>query len=205
MPADPDPVPVPDPERSGAGLYLHVPFCTSVCPYCDFAVLIAGAERRLAYLAGVEAEAGQHAGEPWRFDTAYLGGGTPSSLPPEALERLLAALRSRNVQPDAVLHLEVNPEDVTRTSARAWRHLGFSFVSLGAQSLDDARLRQLGRRHSAAASRVAFQHLREAGFPTVSMDLIYGSPGDEPDWWGGQRRWVLRLSVSGCYVRRGCC
>jgi len=213
VPLDPDPGPGPEPaggsavetdsrgQPAPAGLYLHVPFCTSVCPYCDFAVLIAGRERRLAYLRGVEAEVGLRLGDRWRFDTVYFGGGTPSSLAPDALERILEGLRRLPVASDATLHLEVNPEDVTRASAQAWQRLGFSFISLGVQSLDDARLGELGRRHSAVAARLAFQHLRDAGFQTVSVDLIYGSPDDTPGWWRSQLEDVAELAPDhlSCY------
>jgi len=205
VPPDPDPDPDPDlgPVRNGpgAGLYLHVPFCTSVCPYCDFAVLIAGDERRRAYLSGMEAEVGLHLEGDWRFDTLYLGGGTPSSLPPDALGRLLEALARLPVAPDAIRHLEVNPEDVTTASARAWRSLGFNFLSLGVQSFDDERLRRLGRRHSATSARLAFERLREVGFSTLSVDLIYGSPGDDPGWWRKQLEAIVELGPDhlSCY------
>jgi oxygen-independent coproporphyrinogen-3 oxidase len=185
-----------------AGLYVHVPFCTSVCPYCDFAVTIAGEERREAYVEGVIREAALHAGLGLEFDTVYLGGGTPSSLRPDQLRRVLDGLgRELRVAPQARLHLEVNPEDVCEASAEAWQELGVAFVSLGAQALDDASLRALGRRHSAAEARAATRLLTAAGFGTVSIDLIFARPGQTAASWRAELEQAAELGVHhlSCY------
>jgi oxygen-independent coproporphyrinogen-3 oxidase len=147
----------------GAGLYIHVPFCTSVCPYCDFAVLIAGEERRRAFLRGVEREALMYSDLGLRFDTVYLGGGTPSSLRPDQLEGVLDSVgASLGIESDAEVFLEVNPEDVSPQAVAAWRESGVDTVSLGVQSFDDGVLKFLGRRHDAAAARKALDELRAA-------------------------------------------
>jgi oxygen-independent coproporphyrinogen-3 oxidase len=185
-----------------AGLYLHVPFCTSVCPYCDFAVTIAGAERRAGYLDGLEREIAGAAARGLRFDTVYLGGGTPSSLRPELLARLVGTVREGlDVDPEAVWHLEVNPEDVSPAAAAGWRELGFGFASLGVQSFDEAELAFLGRRHGASAARYAAEALLGAGFPTVSLDLIFGLPGQTAEGWRRQVETALELGVQhlSCY------
>jgi len=170
-----------------AGLYIHVPFCTSVCPYCDFAVTLAGEERRQAYLAGIGREAAMAAADGLDFDTVYLGGGTPSALTPDQLAEILGAVRARlRIREDAWTFLEINPEDVSSASVGAWRELGVRTVSLGVQSFDDAALGFLGRRHSADAARGALDRLREGGFDTVSIDLIYGLPGQTAEGWRRQ-------------------
>jgi oxygen-independent coproporphyrinogen-3 oxidase len=163
-----------------AGLYVHVPFCSAICPYCDFAVLTGGPERRAGFVAALGAEARRWGegfpGSP--FDTVYLGGGTPSILAADQLAALLATLRSSlPVAPDAWITLEANPEDVTDASVAAWRTLGVRTVSLGVQSFDDGALRFLGRRHDGRAARRAVELALGAGFPIVSVDLIYGLPG----------------------------
>ena len=136
---------------TSAGLYIHVPFCTSICPYCDFAVTIAGAERRAAWADGVVREAAMYADCGLEFDTVYFGGGTPSSLAARSFSDVLGGLRRRlAISDDAWVHVEINPEDVTAENIACWRNLGVRFVSLGGQSFDDAELRFLGRRHSAA-------------------------------------------------------
>jgi oxygen-independent coproporphyrinogen-3 oxidase len=185
-----------------AGLYVHIPFCTSVCPYCDFAVTIAGDERREAYVDGVIREAALHAGLDLEFDTVYLGGGTPSSLRPDQMRRILDGLgRELTLARGCRLHLEVNPEDVCEASVESWRELGVAFVSLGAQALDDASLRALGRRHTAAAAREATRLLVAAGFGTVSIDLIFARPGQTAASWSAELEQAAGLGVRhlSCY------
>ncbi len=185
-----------------AGLYIHVPFCTSVCPYCDFAVTIAGAERRAAWAEGVLREAAMHAPGGHDFDTVYLGGGTPSSLSITTLSEVVAGLRRElRIRDDARLHIEVNPEDVTAEHITGWLGLGVRFVSLGVQSLDDAELRFLGRRHTADEAETAARMLVEAGFDTVSIDLIYGIAGQTPSGLRAQLERAAALGVQhlSCY------
>ncbi len=185
-----------------AGLYVHVPFCSSVCPYCDFAVTIAGADRRGAYLEALDREIELAARHDLHFDTVYFGGGTPSSLARESLEEILSTIAKHLIlEPDTALHLEINPDDVSRESAAAWRDLGFSFASLGVQSFDDDALGFLGRTHNAASARRAAETLLEAGFPTVSVDLIFGLPNQSADFWRRQLEIVLSLGVQhlSCY------
>ena len=187
---------------TAAGLYIHVPFCASICPYCDFAVTIAGSDRRASYLCGVQAEAAMRRGSNLVFDTVYFGGGTPSSLTGDQLHGLLDGVRGHlDIVPVPRLFLETNPEDVTADAVAAWRSLGVDTVSLGVQSFDDDVLRYLGRQHTADQSRAALDLLQSAGFATVSIDLIYGVEGQSTlDW---QRQldeaatlWVDHLS---CY------
>jgi oxygen-independent coproporphyrinogen-3 oxidase len=164
------------------GLYLHVPFCSAICPYCDFAVLTGGPRRRAEFVDGLVAEIAmwRSDAEHWQpFDTIYLGGGTPSALAPAELERILAAARTGlPVAGDAWIALEANPEDVSAASVGQWRELGVGMLSLGVQSFDAGALRFLGRRHTAEQARRAVELALEAGFPTVSIDLIYGEGGE---------------------------
>ncbi|MCG8455467.1 MAG: radical SAM protein, partial [Holophagales bacterium] len=195
------------------GLYLHIPFCSAICPYCDFAVRRGGGARGgpfvdqlLEEVAGLTsgtllpeapdlAEAvTQLAAGP--FDTVYLGGGTPSVLLPEDLDRLLEGLRRHfRLSPDTRLFLEANPEDVCRERLRAWRRAGVATLSLGVQSLDDDALRFLGRGHRAAQAVESVHQAREEGFATVSVDLIYGLPGQERTAWEVQLEQALDLGI----------
>ena len=192
-----------------AGLYLHIPFCTSVCPYCDFAVTIAGADRRAGYLAALDREIAIARDHDLHFDTVYLGGGTPSSLTPEQLGRVLSKITAElDLAPDATYHLEINPDDVSDSTAEAWRELGFSFASLGAQSFNDEALTFLGRRHCATDARRAVETLLDVGFATVSVDLIFGLPDQTVDDWRRQLSTALELGVNhlSCYqltIHRG--
>ena len=170
------------------GLYLHIPFCSAVCPYCDFAVLRAGVPARKRFVAHLVAEVALAALE-WKdarpFDTVYFGGGTPSLLPAEDLERVLGACRSQLAlaRPAPWIFLEANPEDVTPGACAAWRALGVRTLSLGVQSFSDDALRFLGRRHNAQQARAAVETAQAAGFDTVSLDLIFGLPDQTPEAW----------------------
>ena len=171
-------------EPGSAGLYLHVPFCSAVCPYCDFAVLRDDASRHGAFVGALLREAEERAEEftGWSFDTVYLGGGTPSALAPERLATLLEGLRARlPIAPRARLHIEANPEDLRSGTLRAWRDLDLAFLSLGVQSFDDAELRFLGRRHDGEQARRALELAVAEGPETVSCDLIFGLPGQSPE------------------------
>lgn len=170
------------------GLYLHIPFCSAICPYCDFSVLRAGLPARKRFIEHLIAEvalAAREWADPTPFDTVYFGGGTPSLLPAEDLERVLGACRSHLplATPAPRIFLEANPEDVTPAACTAWRELGVRTLSLGVQSFSDEALRFLGRRHSAQQARVAVETAQAAGFDTVSVDLIFGLPGQTAEAW----------------------
>lgn len=165
-----------------AGVYVHLPYCASRCGYCAFVVSTDGSTRD-AYLAALDTEAAL-AGEEargFRFDSIYLGGGTPSLLPADALGRLLQTLRRRfAVDPAAEVTLEANPEDATAASARAWIAAGVNRISLGVQSFADAELAAVGRRHDASRARAALETLAAEGV-ALSGDLILGLPEQTPE------------------------
>ena len=173
---------------SAPGLYLHIPFCSAVCPYCDFSVLTAGVPARKRFVEHLVAEVALAARE-WRdprpFDTVYFGGGTPSLLPAADIARVLGACRSHLplATPPPLIFLEANPEDVTPDACAAWLGLGVRTLSLGVQSFSDEALRFLGRRHSGTQARAAVETAQAAGFDTVSVDLIFGLPGQTTEAW----------------------
>jgi oxygen-independent coproporphyrinogen-3 oxidase len=157
-------------------LYVHLPFCAHRCGYCDFVTVVgrrgAHAEYVDALLAELELE---RALVSHRLETVFLGGGTPTFTEPAALERLLAAL-----PPAEEVTVEANPETVTPALAALLRRHGVTRVSLGAQSFRPHLLATLERLASPEAVRRAFYHLRDAGFDNISLDLIYGIPGQKP-------------------------
>jgi oxygen-independent coproporphyrinogen-3 oxidase len=185
-----------------AGLYLHVPFCRKICPYCDFAVRTGDRARRQRFVDHLLAEIELNADCPLCFDTVYLGGGTPSSLDADDLARILDAVRERlRLAARTWIFLEANPEDVTAESATAWRRLGIDTLSLGVQSLDADALVFLGRTHGVDDAGRAVSLALEAGFDTVSIDLIYGLPGQRPSAWRAQLDRALELGAhhASCY------
>lgn len=167
------------------GLYLHIPFCSAICPYCDFAVLTGGPEMRARFVERLVEEIRLWPSDGHLFpeiDTIYFGGGTPSALTPEQIGGLLEVARENlSITADAWIFFEANPEDVTPESARAWRDLGVRMLSLGIQSFDAEALRFLGRRHTPEEARRSVEIARAAGFDIVSIDLIYGLPGQSPE------------------------
>jgi oxygen-independent coproporphyrinogen-3 oxidase len=164
------------------GVYLHVPFCERVCPYCDFAVVAA---RRLAradeerYVAALLAElAGRaevFAGRT--LETVYFGGGTPAMLEPRSIARLLAGVAEVFAGEPREVTLEANPSTLEKGRLAGFRAAGVDRLSLGVQSFDDTTLRRLGRAHRAREAHAAIEEARRAGFTNLSLDLIVGAPG----------------------------
>ncbi len=191
------------------GIYVHVPFCSAICPYCDFAVTTPSGGRRQRYLPALLGEIELVSGDPWRgapappaADTVYLGGGTPSLLEPDELAQIVAALAARlDLAAAPWLGLEANPEDVTPARLAAWRRLGVRFLSLGVQSFDEESLAFLGRRHTAAEARAAVTTALAAGIETVSVDLINGLPGENAESWRRQLETAAALAPQhlSCY------
>jgi len=193
------------PREPAPGLYLHIPFCSEICPYCDFSVLRGGLPARQRFVRHLLDEIALVA-PSWRdprpFDTVYFGGGTPSLLSEEDLARVLDSCRSQlRLTDDAWVFLEANPEDVTPAACAAWRDLGVRTLSLGVQSFSDESLRFLGRRHSAAQARTAVETALSAGFSTVSVDLIFGLPDQAEDAWRGELQAAMALGPQhlSCY------
>ena len=157
-------------------LYVHLPFCSSRCGYCDFVTAVGRPDEHATYvealLEELELERDLLARE---LETVFLGGGTPTFTEPGALERLLDAL-----PPAAELTVEANPETVTPELAALLRRAGVNRVSLGAQSFQPELLAVLDRVAQPDTIRRAFYHLRDAGFGNISLDLIYGIPGQSP-------------------------
>jgi oxygen-independent coproporphyrinogen III oxidase len=177
---------VPETMRGGldnAGLYVHVPFCQSKCRYCDF-YSVASLDQIDGWLQGIKQESQQNRHRFERFDTVYVGGGTPTVLPTGVLQWLFEILRSNfRFGSDVEITVEANPDDVTPQLLAFLRKLGANRLSLGVQSFDDRSLRFLGRRHSARQAEQALEWARRAGFDNVGVDLIYGLPDQsEPDW-----------------------
>lgn len=160
------------PTATVAHLYAHVPFCPSICPYCDFHVLTRKSGAVEAYLAELQRDAAQLAQQyPTQLKTVYLGGGTPSFLRDAEMVTLSEHIQNAFGWGTQENTLEINPGTVTPQRAKLWRELGFDRASVGVQSLHDPTLQFLGRRHNAKQARQAIYTLLDAGFQ-VSGDLI---------------------------------
>jgi len=157
-------------------LYVHLPFCTERCGYCAFVVEVGSLDRRDDYVDALIGEIDRESGMLGELSTVYLGGGTPSLMEPDRVARLLDAIGHR-LGPDAEVSMEVNPETVDLTTLRGFREAGVTRISLGAQTFQRHLLAALDRRATPDQVRGAFAAAREAGFDNVSIDLLFGVPG----------------------------
>jgi len=170
-----------------AGIYVHIPFCQAKCLYCSFnsQPLEPGLADR--YCVALVREIGLWASGsavPWKADTVYFGGGTPSALPAARIAQILAACREAVVMDgNAEVTLEANPGTLTADKLAAYRNAGVNRVSLGAQSFSDRDLASLGRLHRASDIHRSLQLLTLCGFDNVSLDLMLGLPGQTADGW----------------------
>jgi oxygen-independent coproporphyrinogen-3 oxidase len=169
-------------------LYVHLPWCRHVCPYCDFNVYAAATPPEGPYVDALGAELAAQAGSPpWAgrtVGTVYLGGGTPSLFSPAAVGRVLAAVaQGPGLAADAEVTLEANPGTVSRQHLADYRAAGVNRLSLGAQSFHAGLLHTIGRDHGPEDTRAAVAAARAAGFENVSLDLLFAVPGETPALW----------------------
>ena len=191
------------PERTAqptpAGLYVHVPFCRRKCPYCSFYSFAPQSGDIARYLESVQAHLANLAQEPLlqglQFDTVFFGGGTPSVLPPALLGQILkSCLSALSCSSEAEISIEVNPGTVQADDLLALRRAGFNRLSFGVQSFHDHELRRLGRIHTAPEAEEAVLAARHAGFTSISLDLMYGLPGQSPADWQSSLEKALSLA-----------
>ena len=191
--------------KTPLGIYIHVPFCRSKCNYCDFYSMPCKDDALMdSYLDAVCAhirEAGALA-PSYRVDTIYFGGGTPSYFGGDAIAIIMTAIRRNfDVAVDAEITFECNPDSVTDKLLHRMRAEGFNRVSMGVQDDHDDMLKKLGRPHTYAQSVAAFQRIRKAGFRNVSLDLLYGLPGQTLQDWRDTLENVLKMNPEhfSCY------
>jgi len=180
-----------------AGLYIHIPFCASRCIYCGF-YSTTSLKLRQRYVDAVCREMSllpAPSKERGSIDTIYLGGGTPSQLTPDQLRQLFLYINKVYENQAVEVTIEMNPDDVTPAFAEILPRLGINRVSMGAQTFDNERLRFLHRRHTATQVRQAVAALRNAGIQNISIDLMYGFPGETLDDWQRDIDAALSLDV----------
>ncbi len=191
--------------KTPLGIYIHIPFCRSKCQYCDFYSLTTKDDKLLdSFIDAITAhmkEAGSLAPNHI-VDTVYFGGGTPSFFGADGMATLLGAVRRHfDVAADAEITFEANPDSVSDKLLKRLRAEGFNRVSLGVQTDDDALLQKLGRPHNYAQAVAAVQRIRKAGFRNLSIDLMYGLPGQTLSAWQDTLRHVLTMGPEhmSCY------
>ena len=183
--------------KTPLGIYVHVPFCRSKCQYCDFYSLTAKNDKLIdGYLDATCThikEAGMLA-PAYKVDTIYFGGGTPSFFGADGMATILTVIRrSFDVDNNAEITFEANPDSISDSLLKRLRAEGFNRVSLGIQTDDDELLKKLGRPHTYAQAVTAYQRIRKAGYRNVSVDLMYGLPGQTLRAWQETLENVLQL------------
>jgi putative oxygen-independent coproporphyrinogen III oxidase len=198
--------PVESGRRAGFGVYLHVPFCHHRCGYCDFATEAVGglaaddrADLMRRYVRALRddlAAQALHVSPDRRVTSVFVGGGTPTLLPPDELAALVRAVGEHlDVAPDLEVTVECNPETAAEELFGVLAEAGVTRVSMGAQSFDPAVLATLDRIHDPERSAEAVVQVRAAGIPTVNLDLIYGTPGEDAASWQASLAGVLAAGV----------
>ena len=186
-----------------AGMYIHIPFCRKACHYCNFhfSTSLGKAE---AVVTSILKEISLRSSESRdEIQTIYFGGGTPSILEPETINKMLQAINAHYaVSNDAEITLEANPDDITAAKAKAWKQMGINRFSIGVQSFADQNLQWMNRAHDARQSIECIQTIREAGFENFSIDLIYGTPGQTQHGWIKDLEKAIEMKIPhlSCYA-----
>ncbi len=172
------------------GVYISYPFCAQKCTYCNFASGVFPRELEPRYLEALVAEIAAHKW-PWQPETIYLGGGTPSGMTMDDLDRILASIPGRDHWKEATI--EAAPGIITEDRAAAWARAGINRVSLGVQSFVQRELARTGRKHTAEVVEREMAALGAHGLQNINIDLIAGLPGQTRDSWRESLTWIERL------------
>ncbi|HTU71016.1 MAG TPA: radical SAM family heme chaperone HemW [Candidatus Baltobacteraceae bacterium] len=177
------------------GIYVHLPFCPYVCPYCDFAKWPFARSRAARYLDALNAEIAALPAQP--ASTIFIGGGTPNTYPPASIAALIATLRERFPAAAArhEISIEINPELARERAMDEYTAAGIDRISIGVQSFEPREIAVLGRRHTRADIEHAVEQARRAGARSVSLDLIFGVPGQSAQSWERSLDAALALGV----------
>ena len=182
----------PNQEEPG-GIYVHIPFCINKCPYCDF-YSITDTSSKQRFISAVISEMNMILNLPFKFDTLYIGGGTPSVLQTKFIGQIVETAQSLyKLSSDSEITLEINPGTVDPEKLREYMDAGVNRVSIGVQSFNKKNLGFLGRIHTVEDADLALQWSKDAGFENIGMDLIYGIPGQT------QKSWLCDLAKAVLY------
>lgn len=183
--------------RKDLGLYLHVPFCMKKCKYCDFLSWAGSEEEQETYVQGLlkEIESYREFAKGYKVSTVFLGGGTPSILSGEQIERILGAVSDVfMMDKHAEITLEMNPGTVTEEKLRSYKKAGINRLSIGLQSVKNENLKLLGRIHTYEEFLQSYELARQEGFKNISVDLISSLPGQTLESWKEELQEIVRLN-----------
>ena len=169
--------------KEPGGIYVHIPFCVKKCPYCDF-YSITDTSLKQRFISAVISEMGMTSNLPFKFDTLYIGGGTPSVLETKLITRIIeTASDLYKLSPDSEITIEVNPGTVKLEKLKEYKDAGVNRISIGVQSFQERNLNFLGRMHTVKDADLAIRWARDAGFENIGIDLIYGIVGQTRKSW----------------------
>ena len=171
---------------SNPGIYLHIPYCLHKCGYCDFNSHPENREEEEIYVSALMSEIDHYAQqlEGKTISTVFVGGGTPTLLPPENLDKILGSIKSHfNLSPDCEITIEANPATIKQENLAEIRSSGFNRISIGVQSFDTDELKLLERVHNVDEIHTTIDRARRAGFDNLSLDLMFGLPDQLPEKW----------------------
>lgn len=180
------------------GLYIHIPFCVKKCNYCDFLSAPATKQVQMAYMETLQKEIEEKATEytDWSVDTVFIGGGTPTSVPYEAIVRIMDTVRAGfRIDEDCEITMECNPGTVTKEALEAYLAVGINRLSIGLQSADDELLKQLGRIHTYEQFLETFHWARKAGFKNINVDIMSGLPNQTLEQYEDTLKKLVELGV----------
>ncbi len=184
----------------GTGIYIHIPFCSGRCHYCTFFSCEDPSYKSIYQeyiLAEIDELSAVYEKHFKPYDTVYIGGGTPGTLPVFAVDEILARIRTSfpagKRWPEMEVTIEMNPEDADVETFKIYRQLGINRISIGTQRMKDELLQLLGRRHTVEQNREAVKAARAAGFKNLNLDMIAGLPGDTPEAVAGELDELLKL------------
>ncbi len=187
-----------------AGIYIHIPFCKRACHYCNFH-FSTSMKSKNDFLPALLKEMTLRQNYPGnaKINTIYFGGGTPSILPPEDIQAIFESLHKHfDIDSDAEITFEANPDDVTPENVKGWRNIGINRFSLGVQSFFEEDLQWMNRAHTSGQALNSIAMLQAAGFHNLTIDLIYGSPGLTDEKWKHNVDTALSLNIPhlSCYA-----
>ena len=186
-----------------AGIYIHIPFCRKACHYCNFHFSTSLGKAEAVVISIIKEISLRSSEINEAVQTIYFGGGTPSILAPEAINKMLDTIKTHyTISSNPEITLEANPDDITAEKARAWKRMGINRFSIGVQSFADENLQWMNRAHDASQSIQCIQTIREAGFDNFSIDLIYGTPGQTQQGWIKDLEKAIEMKIPhlSCYA-----
>jgi oxygen-independent coproporphyrinogen-3 oxidase len=179
-------------QLSSLGMYVHVPFCSTTCDFCAFYQERPSKKGFDLFFSGLKREM-DHFSPPHSFSTVFIGGGTPGLLGPEQIVRLGEIIHTQNVENLIEWSVEIAPSEITPDKLKIFKEIGVTRISLGVQTFNPQLMKELGRAHEVDRALSAYSLIREAGFSSVNIDLLFGAPGQSLEMWEEDLKRAVQL------------